>query len=95
MVEDFARQIPKDIVKTEIIHEAPRSKPIPKPAVDYELINNIMNNKYKSDKGTMIEEKKEIKPRVSEYDKDIINRIMTNRFGKKSEGNNKNKKEEK
>lgn len=107
IIEDFARQVPIGIVKTEIIHE----KPKPKPAVDYKLINNIMNNKYNPGKTgnslsnineglTSSEKRADInnklnKPRTSDEDREAINRIMTNRFGRGFGNNNRNKGEEK
>lgn len=114
IVEDFARQIPRDlskkpnfcssspnslqkefddIIKTEIIHEAPKPKPF-KP-IDYKLINSVMNNKYGPSKVATVEEKKETKPRTSDEDKDIINRIITNRFGKGFGNNNNNNRDKK
>ncbi|VVB78372.1 D-lactate dehydrogenase (acceptor) [uncultured archaeon] len=100
--EEFYKPEVKETVKTDPIEERPR----PKSSVDYNLINKIMNNKYNpSDKQGLskeppasIDKKTENrfsdnsnKPRTSESDRDAINKIMTNRFGKGFSNNNSNK----
>ncbi|MEK6859408.1 MAG: FAD-binding oxidoreductase [Nanoarchaeota archaeon] len=98
---DYAKQVPREIVRTDIMQERPR----PKPNVDYKLINDIMNNKHTPGKINNIPINKEsanIGPVKSEKkedsdERDIINKIITNRFSQRfvSRDNKNDKKEEK
>ncbi|MFA5258887.1 MAG: FAD-binding protein [Candidatus Pacearchaeota archaeon] len=138
LIESFARTIPREIVKTESllspvqkspekIMEDERIKMKEKAAVDYKLINSIMNNQVKrSDSSNTPSSSGSINSPANKFvnrgevsvndnldrfvkksdsgsnvktgsnDKDIISKIMTNRFGKGFGTNSsENKSEEK
>jgi hypothetical protein len=132
-IESFAKDIPREIVKTESM-QSPFRKPeeimelekreMKSKAVDYNLINNIMNNKFSKDNSNNnnsggIQNRSSFrgetrtqdnldrfvikKPENNEAsnkpssssDRDVINKIITNRFGKGFVNDTQSKEEKK
>lgn len=100
IVEDYAKNVPREFIKKEIIGEmVERAKE--KPKIDYNQIRNIMTNNKPSDKPgeVKVTDNLERPSKIStSEEKDLINNIMTNRFGKgfgdKNNGGSNNIKEE-